>query len=258
MLGKIISIFIFVLIMISTALYASEFDELEKPPEGAHKGQMLLGAFVSMGKPYGNFIDSEDKFLKGSKHDFDSENSKLIEVSHLSFGMGITYEYMPFDYFGTAAKLRKNYISQQTNFGPDYQNWRGFLYKDTSFLIGPTVHATTRKRWDFILTPLIGYNFATYYAAPVAKQIIGGTTGSRKRSSKGLSYGAELNCTLYFSGGLFISLGGEWIRNNLKLSEPVRLTYSLDAVTTKEYNSITTGNISSWSVVLSVGYAFSN
>ena len=252
MKSKIISKFVFFFMILSSALYASEFDELEKPPEGAHEGQMLLGAFVSMGMAYGNFIDAENKFLKDSSYAFDIDNQKAIEVSHLSFSMGIKYEYMPIDYIGAVAKLRKNYVVQQTNFGPDYQNWKGYIYKDTSFLIGPAVHATTRKRWDFILTPLIGYNFATYNAAPVAKQIIKGSTGSRKRSSKGLSYGAELNCTLYFSGGLFISLGGEWIRNNIKFSEPIKLTNP------NRYDSATSGSISSINAVLAAGYAFSN
>ncbi len=255
MRNKIIPIFLFIMMMCSSAMSASEFDELEKPPEGAHKGQMLLGAFVSMGVPYGNFIDAEDNFLEGSSYEFDIETRKAIEVSHLSFGMGITFEYMPLDYIGAAAKLRKSYIVQQTNFGPDRQNWRGFLYKDTSFLIGPAIHATTRKRWDFILTPLIGYNFATYYATPIARKIIDGSTGSRKRSSRGLSYGAELNCTLYFSGGLFISLGCEWIRNYIKFDKPITLE---NPQTGRQYDDDTSGNISSLSAVLSAGYAFSN
>lgn len=253
---KNITIFIATFFLLASPfVYASEFDELEKPPEGAHEGQMLLGAFVSIGTPGGKFIDAEDDFLKGSTHTFDENNIKAIEVSHLAFGMGITFEYMPIDYVGAVAKLRKNYIVQQSNFGPEYENWKGYLYRDTSILVGPAIHSTYRKRWDFILTPLIGYNFASYGATPVARQIIDESTGERRRDSQGLSYGAELNCTLYFSGGLFISLGGEWLRNELKFDKPIRLT---NPQTGRAYDTSTEGNITSWGVVISAGYAFSN
>jgi hypothetical protein len=253
--GKIISIILILFLTATAAMSASEFDELEKPPEGAHSGQMLLGAFVSMGQPYGKFIDAEDTFLEGSVYPFDSDTSKAIQVSHLSFSMGLTFEYMPVDYIGAAARLRKSYIVQQSNFGPDYENWKGYLYRDTSILIGPTFHATTRKRWDFILTPLIGYNFAEYNAAPVAKLIAPVKKNDSKRTSMGLTYGGELNCTLYFSGGLFISIGGEWINNSLKFSEPVNLTKTEPDA---KYDKSTSGNITSWGVVLAAGYAFSN
>ena len=43
----IISIFINI-ILIPQIAFSVKFDELDKPPEGAHQGQMLLGAFVSM------------------------------------------------------------------------------------------------------------------------------------------------------------------------------------------------------------------
>ncbi len=51
-------------VLAATFAYAADFDELDKPPEGAHKGQMLLGAFFSIGMPFGNCIDAEHAFLE--------------------------------------------------------------------------------------------------------------------------------------------------------------------------------------------------
>ncbi len=254
---RVINIIIFMAFAFSASIaFASEFDELEKAPEGAHSGQMLIGAFVFIGwQPYGNFIDAENDFLESSIYAFDSDTQKAIEVSHLYLGLGLSFEYMPFDRFGATVRLRQDQISQHTNFGPDYENWKGTLYRGVTLLIGPTIHATIRKRWDFVLIPLVGYNYAKYAATPVAREIIANSTGDRKRSSKGLSYGAELNCTLYFSGGLFISLGAEWIANTLKFDKPLDLQ---NPQTDAQYAALTEGNISSINVVITAGYALSN
>ncbi len=256
----IITIFISLLALFPYKAYSTEFDELDKPPEGAHKGQMLLGFFVSIGVPGGDLIDAENDFLENSSYTFENDIIKALEVSHLSFSLGLSYEYMPFDHFGAAARLRRTNIIQRTNFGANYENWKGFLYRDYSIYIGPSVHATTRKRWDFILTPLIGYCFAKYAATPVADKIISYDagvlyTGEKRKSSQGLSYGAELNCTIYFSGGLYISIGGEWIRNSLKFDSAFDLT---NPQTNGKYYSSTSGNIDSLNAVIAAGYTFSN
>ena len=258
MIRKTVNLAVIIQFLIfSDVTFASEFDELDKPPEGAHAGQMLLGAFVFIGPgPYGEFIDAENDYLDGSTYAFDADTQKMIEVSHLYIGLGATFEYMPFDYIGVCAKLRKDHIYQQTNFGPDYENWKGLIYRGVSFLIGPTIHTTNRKRWDFILTPLIGYNYARYYATSVGRQIIDDSTGGRKQSSTGLSFGAELNLTLYFSGGLFISLGVEWISHSLKFEKIFNIANP--QIAGRQYEPIKEGNMSSIDAIITAGYAFSN
>ncbi len=241
---------------------ATQFDELDKPPEGAHKGQMLLGGFVSVGVPFGSCIDAESQFLKGSTYTFPNGTVKQVQVSHLAFGLGLSFEYMPFDYVGARAKLRQSSIVQRSNFGPDYENFRGSLYKDVSLYVGPAFHTTVRKRWDFTLMPAIGYAFGVYHASPVGSKILvdtstgNGVTGETKRNVNGLTYGAELNCTIYFSGGLFMSLGGEWVRNSLNFGKAFDVT---NPQTGKKYfNDGSSGIIDSYCFILTAGYAFSN
>lgn len=236
--------------------HAADFDELDKPPEGAHKGQMLLGGFFSIGVPYGNSIDAENNFVKGSTYTFSgSGTTKLVEVSHLSFGMGLVFEYMPIDYVGIKSRLKRTAIVQRSNFGPDYENWRGYLYQDISLSVGPSFHTTSRKMWDFTLTPVIGYAFARYEAAPVAGQILSSDiSGKRKKSMNGFTYGAELNCTLYFSGGLFISVGADWTRNMIDFGGPMDIKKNGATY----FNGKSSGVIDSLGCIISAGYAFFN
>lgn len=246
-------IFLFLLLFAGSS-FAAEFDELDKPPEGAHEGQMLLGFFSVFGVPGGSFIDAEKDFVDGSTYTFqDSDITKELDVSHLSFGIGISFEYMPIDYIGACVKLRRTYIVQKTNFGSEYENWKGYLYRDISLFIGPAFHATNRKRWDFILTPMLGYAFSKYNATPVAKQLLDGYEGKTQKSSNGLAYGAELTCTIYFSGGLYISLGGEWIRNKIDLGSAFDLT---NPQTGNKYTASSSGEMTSLNALVAIGYAF--
>ena len=242
---------------------SSEFDELDKPPEGAHEGQMLIGAFFAFGWPQSSLIDAENQFLENSYYTFDNDISKALEVSHQSYALGISAEYMPIDHLGAHLRIRRTYIIQSTTFGSEYENWKGNLYKDFSFYVGPAFHATTRKSWDFVLTPLIGYSIAKYNATPVAKKILQSYdpmnpekySGDTSRETQGLSYGAELNCTIYFTGGLYVSIGGEWIRNNLKFDKEFNLT---NPQTGRRYSGGTSASLDTYSAIITAGYAFSN
>lgn len=51
-----ITLFLIIFIAGCFPLYSSQFEELDKPPEGAHEGQMLVGGFFSIGMPYGDAI----------------------------------------------------------------------------------------------------------------------------------------------------------------------------------------------------------
>ncbi len=265
-----------------SGLEAAEFDELEKAPEGAHKGQMLLGAFAGAYMPIGDCIDAEHSFLERnpqnpivppSTYSFENGTTKRLEVTHLGFGFGLFFEYMPLDHLGVRLKFRRTVIAQRSNFGTDYENWNIDLYKDISLMAGPTLHVTNRRMWDIVLSPLVGYAIGTYNAAPVAGNILidrakqfefmSGdrlledymVTGTRKKSVKGLLYGVELNLTLYFSGGFFLSIGADWLRNPLNLS-----AFSVRNPQTERYYNDRKGlgTIDSIGGVISAGYAFSN
>jgi hypothetical protein len=251
---------ILIIILLSSAISAysdTRFDELDKPPEGAHRGQMFLGVFASIGLPYGDLIDAEDDFIKNNTYTFsDADTTKKMMVTHLSFSFGLSFEYMPFDRIGIKSKLKRSIIIQRSIFGSDFENKSGSLYSDYSLALGPAVHLNVRKRWDLILTPVIGYAFAEYEATPVAAQLIDDSTfnsAERKQSISGLIYGAELSMGFYFSGGLFINLGFDFLVNSIKFGEDYNITQS-DGTT----YSGTSSDIYNYSVILSVGYAFSN
>ena len=257
-------IFIISNLYVANIAMSSEFDELDKPPEGAHEGQMLIGVFFAFGWPKSSLIDAEDQFLEGSYYTFDNGISKALQVSNQSYAMGISAEYMPIDHLGAHLRIRRTYIIQSTAFGSEYENWKGTLYKDFSFYLGPAIHATTRKSWDFVLTPLLGYSIAKYNATPVAKKILQNYnthvkySGDTSRNTQGLSYGAELNCTIYFTGGLYVSIGGEWIRNNLKFNKGFDLTNPQIEYETRKYSGGTSAALDTYSAIITAGYAFSN
>ncbi len=232
-------------------LSATEFDELDKPPEGAHEGQIFLCSVFSLGWPISTLIDSEDAFLKNKTYTFENGITKAVEVSHQTYNIGLSFEYMPIQHLGAALKMRRTNLFQNTTFGPEYENWKGYLYRDYTIFIGPALHATNRKIYDFILTPLIGYSFSTYYPTPVAKKILTDTSGGPKSKANGLSLGAEINCTIYFTGGLYVSIGGEWIRNMLN----IKTDYSQS---NPQYNINRKAVIDTPAVIIGIGYAFSN
>lgn len=249
--------YILILIFLPLFIAATNFEELDKPPEGAYKGQMFFGSSLSMGFPIGSIIDAEKDFVDGSTYTFtDSETIKKIEVAHLAFGFGIFGEYMPIDYVGAKSQLHYSYIVQRSRFGADYKNEKGALYKDYSLLLGPVFHATYRKPWDITLHPFFGIAYSTFEATPVAKQLIDDYDPSTSNTYTSFVFGAELNGTIYFSGGLFISLGFKWIRNTIKLSKAVS---DVNPQTNNEYlDGGTSGTIDSIHLMLQAGYAFYN
>ena len=237
---------------------STNFEELDKPPEGAYKGQLLIGGFFSLGIPTGSLIDAENSFIKNSTYEFTkNETTKVIWISHLSYMLGAFCEYMPIDYVGAHAKLYYSEIVQRTTFGPDYENKRKTLYRDVSFLVGPVFHATNRRPWDVSLTPLVGLSVGSYHATPIAKSLIQTYKPSyTKGNSSLLAYGADLTASVYFSGGLFIALTAEWVRNSVALSKPVD---QVNPQTGAQYlNGGKSGTIDSWRIIVSSGYAFLN
>ncbi len=250
---KIITILI---IFISISTFASQFDELDKIPDGAHKGQMLLSASVSMGGVIGDLVASEENFLENSTYTFiESEVTKKLMVTHLMFSFGLNFEYMPWDQIGLKAKAKKGYILQRTIFGSQFENWSEVLYSDWSLLVGPSLHLTTRKRWDITLTPLVGYSIAELSPAPVGNKLISGYSSGVGVSSSGLVLGSELNFSSYFSGGFYLTAGIDWTMNFVSLSDAVSST---NPDTNTAYSTATSTSFHSISFVIAAGYAFSN
>jgi hypothetical protein len=234
---------------------ASRFEELDKPPEGAHEGQMFFGASVGMGIPFGDIINAEKNFVKGNIYTFeDIGTTKELLVTHLSYDYGLTFEYMPVDYVGVKSKLKRVVTVQRTVFGSNYQNWNESIFESFLLTAGPSFHLTNRKMWDITLSPFLGYYTGKYTATPIADKLIDGYSGSTKRDVSGFSYGAELSITGYFSGGLYISLGIEWSSYQLSFSPSYNLTQNGNTfMEGKNSGSLQTANL-----VLSAGYAFDN
>lgn len=254
---KILIITLFFLQTFSPS-FASQFEELDKPPEGAHEGQMLIGGFVSIGFPFGKIIDSEKNFVNDNTYTFENnEITKELLITHLSYDFGFSFEYMPIDHLGAKGKLKRVIVVQRTRFGSDYKNWNETIYSNYSLLLGPSLHLTTRKVWDVTLTPYLGYALAKYHAAPIANELKGSSvTGNGNRDVNGITYGAELNITVYFSGGLYLSLGADWNSYPLKFSPSLNLVNS--STTNPNTMSNSSGSLNTLNLILSFGYAFSN
>lgn len=269
---RIIAGLIFIFLTVSA--YAIRFEELDKPPEGAQKGQMLLGAFASIGVPYGKILDAEKSFIQNSIYTFSSSFiTKKIMIQHLSFCYGLFYEYMPVDYFGIKIKARSSSHLQRSLFGPQYQNWSRLIYTDFSLCAGPSVHVTSRKQWDISITPVAGYAYGKYTAAPIVATLVytysaGPSVSSadpifmyyfwknRKKVLNNLILGTEINLNIFFSGGLLLSFGCDWAMNMLAfkkkfyLNNPQNYKWFFLNKTSSYLHSI--------GFIISAGYAFSN
>ncbi len=251
--------FIIFLLSGGSSLHSSQFEELDKPPEGAHEGQMLLGGFFSIGMPYGDAINGEKDFVKDNTYTFeDSQVTKELVVNHLSYDFGIFFEYMPIDYVGVKTKLRRSVVVQRTAFGADYRNWNENLYENYSFVLGPSFHLTTRKIWDVTLTPEIGYAIAQYHATPVAARLVTGYGGDRTRDVNGFFYGAELGLAIYFSGGFYLSLGTEWTKYSFSFSPAYNLSQTVNSKTYTYMDGSSSATMQTINFIVSAGYAFSN
>lgn len=235
---------------------ASQFDELDKAPEGAHGKQMILMGFVSIGVPFGNIIDAENSFIDGSTYTFiSSDTTKKIDLSNMVFNLGISFEYMPIDYVGLKVRVKKDTIIERTTFGTDYKNWSETLISAYAFNFGIPVHFTLRQRWDISLVPYAGYYSAEIYPTPVAKKIIDGYISPSVQSASGYQYGAELNFIFYFSGGFTLSAGADWSYSSINIGKPIK---ALNIQTGKNYPSSTDLSFHSSAFILSAGYAFYN
>ena len=234
---------------------ASVFEGLDKPPEGAHKGQIIAGGFASIGMPYGDLLNKEKDFVKGDTYTFlESGVIKEFLIAHLAYDFGFFFEYMPIDYVGIKSKIKRVNIIQRTLFGSNFNNWSQSLYSGYSFLLGPSFHFTNRKWWDVSLTPLAGYSIAKYKPTPIAEELIENYSSGNKKKVNGIIYGAELTYAMYLSAGLYFSIGLDWNKYPISLSPEVKLVNP----NTFKVMDITSSDIQTINVEVSVGYAFDN
>ena len=258
---KKIAIIFLILFSSLQLMAASELDELDKPPEGAHEGQLLVGGFVTIGSALGQIPKAEYNFINDSTYKFpESDQTKALWLSHINFSFGITGEYIFLDHFGAKGRIKRTFLAQRTLFGANYQNWSYSLYRDFSFYVGPSVHLTTRKVWDVSLTPLIGFYTGVFQATPVAKRILKNDrnedyTGESERSVLGFTGGSELAFTVYFSGGLFLSLGMDWTMSMIKFDKAFDLT---NIQTGAKYSLGSNPTLHTLSLIITAGYAFYN
>jgi hypothetical protein len=258
--NRIIDITATAAIFLMTALpafSATRFEELDKPPEGAHQGQIFIGAFATIGAPYGKILDAENNFIRNSTYTFTNNAiTKKIMVLHLSYSYGILFEYMPVDHLGLKFKARRSNIVQRTMFGANYQNWTKLLYSDYTFMLGPSVHFTVRKQWDFSLTPVAGYSLGEYIATPIAARLIYTYAGARKKVVYNPIVGAEFNLSIYFSGGFFMSFGCDWSMNMMKFENKFYLVNPQTLMWF--FTNRDSSYLHSVCFILSAGYAVSN
>jgi len=254
---------IFIIVLAPVLLFGSKLDDLDKEPIGAHQNQMFLGAFVNIGGTLGELITAEYDFLKDNIYYLaQSGIYKKLYLSHLTFTAGISYEWMPIDHLGLKFKTRYTSIIQRTLFGAGHQNWSETLYQDVSFYLGVVGHLTNRKNWDVTLAPTFGYAVAwltpTVIASvpDIASQLDTYTSSVSTIMVNNFTMGAELAFTLYFKGGLYLSIGFEWIMNILIFEST---PYVEQTGTSNVYFAGKTESFNhTLSAYISVGYAFDN
>ena len=249
---------LYILLLLPIPLMAidSQFDELDKVPEGAHEGQMLLVGYTAMGTIFGDMKNSEDNFLFGSTYTFiESDVTKMLMVNYLTFKFGVTFEYMPIDHLGVLISLNNNKIIERTIFGSQYQNWSSTLLNEYSALLGASYHLTNRKPWDLTATLWGGYSMGKFSPSPIGKILLTSFSGESQKSTSAFIVGGELNFIGYFSRGTMFSLGGGWFYHILSTDAVILQT---NPVTTKPYSSSLAQPFHDISIKLAVGYAFSN
>jgi hypothetical protein len=251
-----ISVFFLLFIFITGAIAKSKFEDLDKDPIGAHKGQILLGAFFSMGGILGDTVTQENLFIANTVYTFSSSGtSKLVWLADIGFSAGLIFEYMPIDHLGIRTKFKGTLNIQRTLFGANYQNWSQVNYRDFSLYAGLAAHVTNRKQWDITFNVLAGYAAAGLTPATVA-YALNKTAYSTEVYAGGYTMCGEVNFTAYFSGGLFFSIGFDWTMNMISVAAPFTFTNSqTGAVFASEKKDFINHTLS---FIFSAGYAFSN
>ncbi|MBN1498993.1 MAG: hypothetical protein JW982_02470 [Spirochaetes bacterium] len=245
---------LFLLSVLPLLIFATKFDELDKAPEGAYKGQIFFGGSLGLGYPFGNAIVSENDFISGTTYTFtENEITKEVDLVHLSFFSSLYAEYMPADHVGIKIFLDYLSIYQRTTFGSELENKNEVLYYHFGAFLGPDFHLTVRKPWDISFCPFIGYALGKYEAAVVAKELFPGFTDNTVETSNGLVIGSELCANFFFNGGVYFSVGFNWIYSFISASENLTRTTPSPPAVYDTPDSVNTINL-----IISFGYAYYN
>lgn len=246
-----------ILLVIPFLLAATNFDDLDKSPDGAYKGQIFLSGTLGAGLPYGEIIDAEDSFTKDLTYTFeDSQVTKEVLITHLTLAASLDAEYMPIDYVGVKIMLSANNVLQRSLFGSDYKNENLYLYRNYGAAIGPNFHLTKRKQWDVRLFPYLGYGYGIFEAAPVVNSLYDGFDPDSTTKGMAILYGVNLSFAYYFKGGFFLSSGINWINYQIEINPNIKRTSPTPSAT---YNDgKTSGTLSEVILEFSVGYAYYN
>jgi hypothetical protein len=246
------------LILFPSFIFASALDNLEKNPEGPHKNQMFLGGFVNIGSTLGDIITAESTFLENNIYEVVDGTWKEIMVTHLTFTVGISFEWMPIDHLGLKVKGRYSHIIQRTIFGTNYENFSATLYQDASFYLGIAGHLTNRKTWDVSLTPLFGYAIAWYTPTAIIPLMnlddsnLSSYSGTSAEMVNNFTMGVELAFSLFFKGGIYFSIGFEWIMNFFKFNSAPDVTQAGKSFFDGQSESIN----HTLTAYVGIGYAF--
>jgi hypothetical protein len=252
---------VIIFLLMPGIIFASKLDDLDKAPEGAHRNQMLLGAFLNIGSTLGDLINSVSEFIADNVIEMSQSGIfKKFMVSHITFAAGISFEWMPIDHMGLKFKARYSSVLQRTLFGTENENWSATLFQDISFNLGVVGHLTNRKMWDVSLAPLFGYSLAWFTPTVVASipEISNNIDGYSNNVSTMMIHnfimGAELAFTLFFKGGFYFSIGFEWIMNFLFFES----TPDVSQTSGTYFSGKTQSFNHALTCYISVGYAFDN
>ncbi len=102
---------------------------------------------------------------------------------------------------------------------------------------------------------MLGYAFATYKPTPIARVLIDGYTPPPTQQFSTITYGVDVMLSIFFSGGLVVQIGGEWIRNNILFSS---VPDAVNPQTNQIFYTKKDATIDSILLCVSAGYAFYN
>lgn len=222
-----------VLLFLPLIMGIARLEDLDKSPVGAYKGQILFGANVAFGFPFGPAIAAEEDFAEGCIYTFpEAEVTKTLALNHFMSSMTVFSEYVFRDHFGARFMLSKNTVVQRSAFGKDLSNENRVLYDDIALCLAPVYHLTVRQNYDLALAPFAGVSFGKFTRAPVMSALFE-EMEEKTTSQSVFVYGLDISGIYYFNGGFFINAGLNFSMKGLKTESCTRLKPAPEAT----YNS---------------------
>ncbi len=251
--NKILFIAVTLLFPLLTGI--ARLEDLDKSPIGAYKGQILFGATLAFGFPFGALVNSEEDFADGTVYTFqEAEVTKTVALNHFSSSFSLFGEYVFRDHFGARVLLARNTIVQRSAFGKDLNNQNKVLFSDFSVALAPVYHLTVRKKYDVAFAPFAGLSVGTLNEAPVVAALFD-EVGQKKAEQAAFVYGLDVSGIYYFASGFFITGGINLSFRSLKTDSFSRLTPLPEAEYNGDNDNALLGNVL---VYFGGGYALYN